>query len=264
MGNFTDPPGAVVRLQVCDKIHLLYPIGYLKPQLNTGTLEGEGMAKKRSSPAKKVLPWVAALIVVGGLAAVLMVGGFAFAASQESHDPFCASCHTQPETSYYGRSTAGQAVDMASFHQPQKVHCIDCHSGKGLTGRISAELLGARNALKWYTGTAVQPAVLKYPIGDANCLKCHQDVTQRGFTAKEQITLPIRMGEEGEEEGHVNHWHEFLARWQTASATAGSCVSCHPGHTTEGTAQAGFMVSATVQNTCDSCHQVLRREGEGG
>jgi nitrate/TMAO reductase-like tetraheme cytochrome c subunit len=223
------------------------------------------MLRKQNSPGKK--PFM--ITLAGLLAAVVIVilltaGGFAFAASQESHDAFCASCHSQPESTFYQRETAGSPVDLASFHtakSPSYARCIDCHSGAGLTGRLQAELLGARNALKWYTGTAVQPAVLNYPIGDANCLKCHQDVTQRGFTPKEQIPVPGRGGGEG---GRNNHWHEFLTRWQTTTpATAGTCTSCHGGHPTTGTAQSGFMDTQAVQNTCDACHQVLRREGNG-
>jgi hypothetical protein len=223
------------------------------------------MLRKQNSPGKKTFM----ITLAGLLAAVVIVilltaGGFAFAASQEAYDAFCASCHSQPESTYYQRESAGSPVDLASFHAAHSTsyaRCIDCHSGAGLTGRLQAELLGARNAFKWYTGTAVQPAVLNYPIGDANCLKCHQDVTQRGFTPKEQITVPGRGGGEG---GRNNHWHELLARWQTtAPATAGTCTSCHGGHPTTGTAQGGFMDPQAVQQTCDACHQVLRREGNG-
>jgi len=49
-----------------------------------------------------------------------------------------------------------QPVDLASAHKADNTRCIDCHSGKGVTGRIRAELLGAHNALAFYTRTAVQ------------------------------------------------------------------------------------------------------------
>ena len=209
----------------------------------------------------KKFPLIPALVVVAVIGVVLAAGGFTFAASQEAHDAFCASCHTQPESTFYQRSTA-PAVDLASFHQPQKGRCIDCHSGQGVFGRVSAELMGARNAVKWYTGTSIQPAVITYAIGDGNCLKCHADVVQRGFTPKEQISIGTGRSEEGN--GRLsNHWHEFMTRWQAASPTAQTCVSCHASHITGGTAQTGFMDNATVQTVCDNCHQVLRRE-EGG
>ena len=206
---------------------------------------------------KKKFPLIPVIIAVAVVGLLLAGGGFAFAASQETHDPFCASCHTQPELTFFERSQAAQAVDLASYHTSQETKCIDCHSGPGVTGRVQAELLGARNALAWYTGTAVQPAVLTSPISDANCLKCHQDITSRGYQPKAQIAVQgIRGGREGE--GGGNHWHELLARWQGISSTAGTCTSCHSGHATGGTAQTGFMNNQDVQATCNACHQVLR------
>jgi hypothetical protein len=208
-----------------------------------------------------VIPVILGLLVFG---VVAVVGGFGFAASQEEHDSFCSSCHSQPESTFYQRSTAGQAVDLASYHTGQQTHCIDCHSGAGLPGRISAEVMGARNAVKWYTGTAVQPAVLSFPIGDQNCLKCHDQVTQRGYTPKQQITISGG-GERGEGGGEAGtgHWHRFMARWQGTAKDAGTCVSCHTGHSDQGTAQSGYMDSQTVRNECEACHRVLRQE-EGG
>lgn len=220
------------------------------------------MTQEQPSMKKKPFP-VIPVIAVGVVVVILLTaGGFAFAASQESHDPFCASCHTMPESTFYANSTAAQAVDLASFHTAQNTACIDCHSGQGIFGRITAELIGARNAFKWYTGTAVQPAVLNFPIGDGNCLKCHSQVIQQNFSPQEQITVPGANGGGGRgEQGRANHWHAFMAQWQAASPTAGTCVSCHSGHTTGGTAQTGFMNAQNVQDTCDACHRVLRREG---
>jgi hypothetical protein len=217
------------------------------------------MTQKQSILNKKTIPMIVAGLVV---AVLLAAGGFGFAASKEAHDAFCASCHTQPESTFFQRSTGAQPVDLASFHSPQETRCIDCHSGQGIFGRVQAELLGGRNAFKWYTGSAVQPAVLTFPISDQNCLKCHQQITQRGFSPKEQIAVPggNSGGEDGE--GRANHWHQFLSRWQAASPTAGSCVTCHSGHSTGTTAQTGFMKAQNVQDTCDACHKVLRKEGD--
>jgi len=218
------------------------------------------MAVKQSSSRKTILrfSWILGGLLVLGI--FLAAGGFTFAASQETHDPFCASCHTQPETTFFQRSIGAQAVDLASYHTTQETRCIDCHSGSGIWGRIQAELLGARNAAAWYTHTAVQPAPLTFPIPDANCLKCHQDVTQRDYTPKQTVTVVggDRRGE-GEEAG-PNHWHEWMARWQAAAPNAGTCTSCHPGHLTDGTAQTGFENVQTTRAVCEACHRVL---GEG-
>jgi len=194
-------------------------------------------AKKNLRKPFPVIPVVAILLSLGVL---LTAGGFTFAASQEQKDAFCASCHTQPESTFYERSTAGQAVDLASAHTAEDTHCIDCHSGPGVSGRVSAEMLGAHNALAWFSKTAVQPAVLTKPIADANCLKCHAEVTTR--------------------RGGDNHFHAFLARWQSRDANAGTCTSCHSSHTTDGDVQQ-FLNRARTEAVCQDCHTAL---GEGG
>jgi predicted CXXCH cytochrome family protein len=221
------------------------------------------MSQASNSQSKKKLAVVPVLIAAGIVLVLVTAGGFAFAATQESHDPFCASCHTQPETTFFQRSTAAQPTDLASFHTTKNTLCIDCHSGQGIFGRVQAELMGARNALKWYTGTAVQPAVLTFPIGDQNCLKCHQNVTSRGFSPQEQITVPGGRAGGREGEGRNNHWHEFLSRWQATFPNAGTCVGCHSGHAADTNSQNGFMNAQNVEAVCNACHQVLR-EGGGG
>ncbi len=203
------------------------------------------------------------LLVLAAFGVVLASSGFIYAASQETNDVFCGSCHTQPESTFLARSNGAQPVDLASFHTTQNTRCIDCHSGPGLFGRMQAELLGARNAASWYLHTATQPARLTFPIQDPNCLKCHQDVTQRGFIPRQAVTIPGGEGG-GEEEGRNNHWHEFLSRWQAADPTAGGCTNCHPGHLTNGTPQTGFQDVQATRSTCDACHSVLRERGSVG
>jgi hypothetical protein len=203
----------------------------------TSNVTRSGRRPDRKLPAGRrilLLPAIGGLLL---LAVVLTGGGFAFAATQEQHDAFCASCHTQPESTFYQRSTTGQPVDLASFHTGKDTRCINCHSGPGVTGRTAAELLGARNAALWYSGTAVQPAKLTVPIADDNCLKCHQQVTV--------------------DRSRNNHFHAFLARWQAADPAAAKCVTCHISHSTDGSADTGFQTAATTQAVCDACHAAL-------
>jgi hypothetical protein len=187
--------------------------------------------KKKSN---KLLFWLTGACA---LAFVFIASGFGFAANMEQKDSFCASCHTQPESTFYDRSTAAKPVDLASAHTPKETRCIDCHSGSGVTGRVSAELLGARNAALWYSGKAVQPAKLTAPIGDDNCLKCHQRVTVQ--------------------KDRSNHFHYFLSRWQAADPNAATCVTCHPGHSTDGDTQQRYMNVPRVEQTCQACHNTL-------
>jgi predicted CXXCH cytochrome family protein len=199
-------------------------------------------SNKETSNRRRAFPILLALAVALAAGVLLAAGGFTFAASQESHDTFCTSCHTQPESTYVQRSTDGQQVDLAAFHTAKKTRCIDCHSGSGVTGRMEAELLGARNAAHWYTGTAIQPAKQSVPIRDENCLKCHQDVTGTS--------------------GRNNHFHFFLKQWQAADPNAASCVSCHPAHTTDASAAQGYLNEIKVRAVCEACHRVAGRGEE--
>jgi len=203
------------------------------------------------------MPFVLYFVIGLVLLILLAAGGFVFAANMESQDPFCSSCHSQPESTFVQRSAATQPVDLASYHTTQHMLCIDCHSGPGISGRLQAEIIGARNTIKWFTGTAVQPAVVSFPIRDQNCLKCYRAVAQKGFRPMQQfLVLESALGGP-QGDGAKNHWHEQLARWQTASPQAGTCISCHSGHYDGTDSQSGFSNAQVVQSVCNACHQVL-------
>ncbi len=157
----------------------------------------------------------------------------------EEKDSFCSSCHTQPESTFYQRSLDAKVTDLASFHRTKDTKCIDCHSGVGVTGRVGAILLGSRNAAAYFTHTAQQPAPLTVPIADANCIKCHQQVTSG------QPTMD-------------NHFHIFLIRWQAADPNAAGCASCHTGHNTAGQEQYGYLDPQQADQVCQACHEKLR------
>jgi hypothetical protein len=200
------------------------------------------MPARSAKPVKKSRrKLVIVLVIIVPLVLVVLGAATAVTAMQfENHDDFCASCHSEPEQTYYQRET-GTPTDLASFHNPKDVRCIDCHSGPGLIpGRISAFTLGVKDLVAWTTGNAKQPAVHTRPIDDANCLKCHQQITQqRDFN---------------------NHFHVFLSRWQARDTNAATCVTCHQSHQTNGEAQLAFLNRDHTVGVCQSCHQAL---GEG-
>lgn len=197
------------------------------------------MPSSKPQPKKQRRKWPWILVIVIPVALIFLGVSTGVVAMQfENHDDFCASCHSEPESTYVQREAAA-STDLASFHKTKDVRCIECHSGPGLgPGRMNSLMLGAKDLLAWTTGRATQPAVHTRPIDDANCLKCHADVTtQQDFN---------------------NHFHVFLPRWQGRDKNAATCVSCHQSHHTDGEEQLKFLNRATTVNVCQSCHAVLR------
>jgi hypothetical protein len=154
----------------------------------------------------------------------------------EEQDAFCASCHTEPETTYLQRTRA-LPVDLASFHADKDVQCILCHSMPGLVGRLSALPTAAWDAARFVARTYHQPARLSEPLHDSTCVQCHAEALQ--------------------ERGFPNHFHsELLAKKGPISVI---CAGCHAGHVTVSDVDP-FLARATVEVQCNACH---RERGEG-
>ncbi len=199
---------------------------------------------KQSSPTstKTKRPLIFKLAIVLGVLLVLGAAGTVTAMTLENQDSFCASCHSEPESTYFQRESAA-ASDLASWHTINKqTTCIDCHSGNGfMPGRVSAMMLGASDLFKWVSGRSQQPAPLTQPVGDDHCLKCHSNITaQRNMN---------------------NHFHFFLSQWQAKDPNAATCVSCHQGHNNStGDPTLAFLDRQATTAVCQSCHAFA---GEG-
>lgn len=175
-------------------------------------------------------------LVVAVIGIIAASGGTAYAIQLENEDGFCASCHTQPEVNYYQQSQAKDAASLAAFHTQKGVRCIDCHSGGGPLGRMDGLSQGAQDALAYYSGNYHSPAVTTSPLGDGSCTKCHADsMSQRNFN---------------------NHFHVFLARWQSLDQNAAHCVDCHTGHKAATPAQQ-YLETTAVRAVCNQCHTAL-------
>ncbi len=171
---------------------------------------------------------------------VLSSSSVLYAAHLENNDAFCASCHTEPESTFVDRGQGGTAVDLASSHAGHGVHCIQCHSGPGAAGRLDAMTVGASDLLAFETGGFHDPAVLTVPIDDANCLKCHSDVPN---------TQDFR-----------EHFHAFLPKWQALDPQAATCVDCHEAHVTGGLTNLSFLTESTTTAVCQRCHNFVGRQ----
>jgi predicted CXXCH cytochrome family protein len=184
--------------------------------------------------------WLKFAAPVAAVIALFAVSGVLYAAHKENNDAFCASCHTQPESQYYDRSLT-QPVDLASIHATKDVSCIQCHSGPGATGRLTAMAgVAMPDLLAYESGHYRAPAVVTKPISDGNCLKCHAQVlSNRSFN---------------------NHFHYFLPRWQALDAkNAATCVECHKSHVTGGMQNASFLLDGPTQQICQRCHNTVGR-----
>lgn len=194
--------------------------------------------RARSHRRTQLPVWSIAVVV---FAAVAASGGLMTAAHLEENDAFCASCHTQPESAYFDRSHADTPVDLASWHSGQSTRCIDCHSGRGVLGRLGGMSVGAGDLLAYLSGNARQPAPLTVPISDGHCLKCHAMTTQT--------------------QDFNRHFHAFLPRWQAADPQASTCVDCHTAHVTGGDPAIMYMQEQQVVSVCQHCHLAV---GVGG
>jgi hypothetical protein len=179
-------------------------------------------------------------ILAGILGLFVASGGLVYATNLENNDSFCASCHTQPEAQYYEQSlpqsTQTSAATLAAFHAQKNVRCIDCHSGGGIFGRVNGLSQGAVDALAYYSGNYRHPAITTNKLGDDSCAKCHGEIAaNRSFN---------------------NHFHRFLAQWQSLDPNAAHCVDCHTAHPT-GDASQGYLNAATVQAQCQACHNAV-------
>ncbi|MFN8457930.1 MAG: cytochrome c3 family protein [Anaerolineae bacterium] len=177
-----------------------------------------------------------------GLGLVLFSGGgLLYAAHLEDENAFCASCHTQPESSYYERTQQAAPVDLASAHNRKDVLCIECHSGVGVKGRLEAMKVGAGDLEAYLTGNYHKPAIITVPIADSNCLKCHADVPA---TTK-----------------FNRHFHAFLPKWQSLDPQAATCVDCHQAHATGGQAEQDFLQETPTTKVCQQCHNFASSRG---
>ena len=175
------------------------------------------------------------------ISAAVIVFGLAIPAGAmqlENHDSFCASCHTEGELTFFNRSLAPAdgSTDLASFHAAKHAaRCIDCHTGPGLIGRYGGLMAGSTDLVSYFSGHYPQPAALEEPYPDANCLKCHADISEK--------------------KDFNNHFHVFLSQWQSLDPkNAGSCVDCHASHDTTNDANAMFLNKTKTEQVCQKCH----------
>ncbi len=197
---------------------------------------------------KYIVPAVIGVIVlgIGTLAATLT-----YTSELEKDNNFCASCHTEPETTNLMRfemALSGPATDLAAYHHAHaessvmphdpNMRCIDCHVGEGFVGRTIVVTLSAYDALRFVTGTAEQPAHVIFNIQNEACIKCHdQDVKKYADQPEKPFIID-------------NHFHY---KYFQPGAPPVTCTACHSGHNA-GSEGNQFISTKMTVPVCEACH----------
>ena len=180
---------------------------------------------------------LARLLAMAGI--VLAAGAYTIGTQLESNDSFCASCHVEPESTYYQASLRPNESDtLAVFHAGEETRCIDCHSRRWIPGRVWAQLGGLQNFLAFRVGKYTDPAVTTRPVGDGGCSKCHSDLTW-------VIERP----------GHY-HSPGLRRSWRAAGGPVNTCEACHPSHEVVAPGSDRFMDVEQIETQCDACHDL--------
>jgi Zn finger protein HypA/HybF involved in hydrogenase expression len=195
--------------------------------------------------------WLAGLATLG----VIVVSLLSISKAEE-HDPFCISCHTAPEQTYFDRAqhalTSNTSLDLASVHYQvsnESFRCIECHRGNNdLQDRATTLVLGAHDAITLLAGNAdptIEKGFSTQPhLQNTACTNCHTD------------TLA--------EPGFNNHFHNKLSAVGTEASPASSvtCTDCHRAHVqvAAGRDQVFLDIQNVVYPACVVCHT---ETGEG-
>jgi predicted CXXCH cytochrome family protein len=180
------------------------------------------------------------IIVVVISTAILAISGIGVALGLENQDAFCASCHTEPESKYYGQSTQSNATTLAAYHAQKQTACIDCHSGGGTLGRAVGLRQGAHDLMLYLSGNYHRPAITTNPLGDDSCTKCHDRTLTTNHIGASR----------------TSHYHTYLLQWQAVDPQAAKCATCHTAHVPN-LASLMFMSQGKVSKLCDDCHTAL-------
>ena len=180
---------------------------------------------------------IASIAILASTTVLVIAGALAL----ENQDSFCASCHTEPEVTYFNRSQKNPA-DLASFHAQNKTACIDCHSASGMFGRVRGLQQGARDLANFLVGAYHRPAITTNPLGDDSCVKCHADI--------------LGIARQGSNRAMNGHYHSYLPQWQALDIHAARCATCHSAHAL-GLTGLMFMAQGKVGKLCEDCHTAL-------
>lgn len=127
----------------------------------------------------------------------------------------------------------GPLLTLAAAHNAAaRVKCIDCHIGADRKDYLVIKALAAWDTGRWVVGAYTDPGILRYPLGDRTCLKCHPDGGENPRVEKAF---------------HNASYHRDPRN---------GCSECHRSHL-KAPAETRFLLQALAKPLCDQCHQAL-------
>jgi len=161
----------------------------------------------------------------------------------EADNDFCISCHLAAEVPLHEQKRAAldlvPATTLAGAHgsavwDERSFRCIDCHGGVGLVGKARVKLLSAKDAFWYVVGRFDEPDQMHWPLGDADCTKCHSTFDERES-----------------EVGRDPRFHELAVHNVELGV---GCIACHTSHA-EGGLPGHYQIHAErVRAECSACH----------
>ena len=175
--------------------------------------------------------WAIVLLLIAAAPTVLVKR-----LDEDNH--FCISCHLHGKIYRDMTEAPPRALAAAHFRAKHALHserCFTCHSGEGVVGWTQVTLLSAWDAARWVAGDRHEPTLMRLPLTNDACLKCHEKDVHGTQTSEE-----------------TDRYHELADHRSVKLA----CIACHQVHPERDSAK-HYLDNTTVRSQCARCHRHL-------
>jgi hypothetical protein len=142
------------------------------------------------------------------------------------------------------------AAHYTARHHDHPERCFTCHSGEGVVGWTAVTALSAVDAARWVLGDRHETTVMRLPIEDRACIKCHADDIRPKAKAPSTSTESEAEDEGGGQEAAADQSFHQIRDHRSVRTP---CVACHTVHS-HGERPRLFLTAAVVQSQCRNCH----------